>query len=111
MPQKPLLKANKKVEKKQAANRHGKTPKMKKGAFNLKPKKGRLQGDYNDQQELTKMINKTNESNLAAKAEQAGGHLKMVKAPPPVLAPADAKQKAKQAAKKKKGGDPEAMQD
>ena len=33
MPQKPLLKANKKVEKKQAANRHGKTPKMKKGEF------------------------------------------------------------------------------
>jgi hypothetical protein len=31
MPQKPLLKANKKLEKKQAANRHGKTPKTKKG--------------------------------------------------------------------------------
>ncbi|KAI8474529.1 MAG: hypothetical protein J3K34DRAFT_407301 [Monoraphidium minutum] len=110
MPQKPLHKAAKKVgvEKKQAANRHGKVPKMKKGAFAIKPKKGRLQGEFTMQQELTKMINKTNESEFAAKAEQAGGHMKMVKTAAPVFAPADAKQKAKQAAKKKKE---EAMQD
>jgi hypothetical protein len=52
-------------------------------------------------QDLTKAINLNNESNIAAKAEQAGGHLKMVKAPP-VLAPADTKKKAKAA---KGGGD------
>lgn len=116
------------------------------------------------------MIKMNNESNLAAKAEQAGGHLKMVRrrarawagggawseqwgsallgrmycrgracqacpglryapagrratnAPscprqvkaPPVLAPADAKQKAKQVGKpagKKQAGGPDAMQD
>jgi hypothetical protein len=48
------------------------------------------------QKDLSKMINQKNENNLAAHAEQAGGHLKMVKAPP-VLAPADAKKKAKAA--------------
>lgn len=33
MPQKPLLKAGKKIDKKQAANRHGKTPKTRKGKY------------------------------------------------------------------------------
>ena len=46
-------------------------------------------------QDLTKMINANNESNAASKAQQSGGHLAVVKAP--VLAPADQKQKAKQA--------------
>lgn len=46
-------------------------------------------------QDLTKMINANNESNLASKAQQSGGNLSVVKAP--VLAPADQKQKAKQA--------------
>ncbi|KIZ00713.1 hypothetical protein MNEG_7249 [Monoraphidium neglectum] len=110
MPQKPLLKANKKLEKKQAANRHGKTPKTKKGSLAIKPKRAALQGDYKDQQELSKMINKKNESNFAAKAEQAGGQMKMVKAPPPVLAPADAKKRAKEAKETKRAG-AAAMQD
>ncbi|GBF90390.1 hypothetical protein Rsub_02496 [Raphidocelis subcapitata] len=100
MPQKPLKAAGKKIEKKKpAANRHGKMPTTKKGAFNIKPKNARLAADFKDQQDLTKMINSKNEGNIAAKAEQAGGHLKMVRAPP-VLAPADAKKKAKAA----KGG-------
>ncbi len=46
-------------------------------------------------QDLTKMINANNEGNAASKAQQSGGHLTVVKAP--VLAPADQKQKAKQA--------------
>jgi hypothetical protein len=46
-------------------------------------------------QDLTKMINANNESNVASKAQQTGGTLTIVKAP--VLAPADQKQKAKQA--------------
>ena len=54
------------------------------------------------------MINRNNESNIAAKAEQAGGHLKMVKAPP-ILTPADAKKKAKEA-KQQGGGGGDAMQ-
>lgn len=33
MPQKPLMKPGKKIDKKQAANRHGKGPKMKKGEW------------------------------------------------------------------------------
>jgi len=35
--------------------------------------------DFNDQKELTKMINQNNENTFAARAEQAGGHLKMVR--------------------------------
>lgn len=33
-------------------------------------------------QELTKVINKKNEAAAASKAEQSGGHLGVVKAPP-----------------------------
>ncbi|KAF8072538.1 hypothetical protein HT031_000198 [Scenedesmus sp. PABB004] len=95
MPQKPL-KVGKKIAKAPAANRHGKTPKMKKGKFDLKPKKAALVAKWKDEKDLTKMINANNESNAAAKAQQSGGHLTVVKAAP-VLAPADAKQKAKAA--------------
>jgi hypothetical protein len=35
MPQKPVLKPGKKIQKKEAANRHGKAPKMKKGEPHL----------------------------------------------------------------------------
>eukprot|EP00878_Enallax_costatus_P004551 GHUV01004792.1.p1 GENE.GHUV01004792.1~~GHUV01004792.1.p1 ORF type:complete len:101 (+),score=40.96 GHUV01004792.1:265-567(+) len=94
MPQRPL-KVSKAIKKKPAANRHGKTPTMKKGKFDIKPKKAALATKYKDEKELTKMINANNESNLASKAQQSGGHLAVVKAP--VLAPADQKQKAKQA--------------
>lgn len=50
---------------------------------------------YREEKELTKMINANNEGNAASKAQQSGGQLAVVKAP--VLAPADQKQKAKQA--------------
>ncbi|KAF6264401.1 aspartic peptidase domain-containing protein [Scenedesmus sp. NREL 46B-D3] len=63
--------------------------------FDLKPKKPMLAAKYNDEKDLTKMINQKNESNAAGKAQQSGGQLSVVKAP--VLAPADQKQKAKQA--------------
>jgi hypothetical protein len=46
-------------------------------------------------QELTRLINANNESAVASKAQQSGGHLAVVKAP--VLAPADQKQKSKSA--------------
>eukprot|EP00882_Tetradesmus_deserticola_P008592 GHRQ01009060.1.p2 GENE.GHRQ01009060.1~~GHRQ01009060.1.p2 ORF type:complete len:101 (+),score=40.70 GHRQ01009060.1:190-492(+) len=94
MPQKPL-KVSKTIKKAPADNRHGKVPKMKKGSFDLKPKKPSLAAKYNDEKDLTKMINQKNESNAAGKAQQSGGQLCVVKAP--VLAPADQKQKAKQA--------------
>lgn len=67
-------------------------------------------GDYKDQQELTRMINKNNEHNLASKAEQAGGQLKMVKAPP-VLLPADAKKKAKEEEQRAKARQPPGVGD
>lgn len=93
MPQKPL-KVAKKIQK-PTGNRHGKKATMKKGKFDIKPKKSGLLEKYKDEKDLTKMINANNESNLASKAQQSGGHLAVVKAP--VLAPADQKQKAKQA--------------
>ncbi|WIA08378.1 hypothetical protein OEZ85_007817 [Tetradesmus obliquus] len=94
MPQKPL-RVSKTIKKAPAANRHGKVPKMKKGAFDIKPKKAKLVQKYNDEKDLTTMINAKNESNAAGKAQQNGGQLAVVKAP--VLQPADQKQKAKQA--------------
>lgn len=93
MPQKPL-KVAKKIQK-PTGNRHGKQPKMKIGKFDIKPKKVNLLQKYKDEKDLTKMINASNESNLASKAQQSGGNLNVVKAP--MLAPADQKQKAKQA--------------
>lgn len=50
---------------------------------------------YYHTQELTRLINANNESAVASKAQQSGGHLAVVKAP--VLAPADQKQKGKSA--------------
>lgn len=100
MPQKPL-KVAKKIQK-PSGNRHGKKPNMKKGAFDIKPKKTNLLQKYKDEKDLTKMINANNESNLARKAQQSGGNLAVVEAP--VLAPADQKQKAKQAKAAATGG-------
>lgn len=94
MPQKPLLKPGKKIQKKQAANRHGKTPQTKKGKMEKPPKKSAAAAKYREEKELSRAINARNEENLSALAEQKGGKLQMIKAPP-VLAPADAKQKLK----------------
>lgn len=46
-------------------------------------------------QELTKIINKKNESAAASKAEQSGGHLGVVKAPPGAADGKDDKKKHK----------------
>jgi len=100
MPQKPLLKAGKKIQKQKAASKHGKGGQTKKGRLTIAPKKPALQSTYKEQKELTKMINKSNESHFATKAQEAGGHLAVIKGPAPVLAPADQKQKAKAAKKK-----------
>lgn len=101
MPQKPLLKAGKKIDKgkKQAANRHGKAVQTKKGAFSVTPKNKKLSELDKDKKGLTKIINATNEANAATMASNAGGRLHMVKAAPPVLAPADQKKRAKSKAK------------
>ncbi|KAL6754888.1 hypothetical protein V8C86DRAFT_2689452 [Haematococcus lacustris] len=97
MPQKPVIKG-KKIEKKAAANRHGKVAKTTKGHFEKPPVKTKLLEAYKDNKELTKTINATNESNIAAKAENAGGRLKSLKAGPPVLAPKSRKKAAAAAA-------------
>mmetsp|Transcript_25557 Transcript_25557/g.64842 ORF Transcript_25557/g.64842 Transcript_25557/m.64842 type:complete len:108 (-) Transcript_25557:500-823(-) len=86
MPQKPVIKG-KKIDKKQAANRHGKIPQTRKGKFEKPPKKAKLLEQYNDDKEVTKMINANNESTFAAKAQTVGGRLKALKAPLPVNAP------------------------
>jgi hypothetical protein len=44
---------------------------------------------------MTKYINANNEAKIAGVAEGKGGKLGVVKAPPPVLATADAKGRAK----------------
>ncbi|GLC38387.1 hypothetical protein PLESTB_001583200 [Pleodorina starrii] len=94
MPQKPL-KANKKIDKKkEAANRHGKTAVTRKGKFDKPPKRGKALEAYKDDKDLSKAINKRNESNAAGIAEQAGGKLKVIKGPPPVMAPKDKQKKA-----------------
>ncbi|GLI61999.1 hypothetical protein VaNZ11_004571, partial [Volvox africanus] len=94
MPQKPL-KANKKIEKKkEAANKHGKTPVTRKGKFEKPPKKHKALELYKDEKELSKAINKRNESTAAGLAERSGGKLKMIKGPPPVMAPKDKQKKA-----------------
>ncbi|EFJ52907.1 hypothetical protein VOLCADRAFT_102864 [Volvox carteri f. nagariensis] len=94
MPQKPL-KANKKIEKKkEAANRHGKTSVTRKGKFEKPPKKGRSLELFKDDKELSKAINKRNESTAAGIAEQSGGKLKVIKGPPPVMAPKNKQKKA-----------------
>jgi hypothetical protein len=48
------------------------------GKFDKPPQKARLQDLYKENKEITKMINANNESNAAAKAENAGGRLKAV---------------------------------
>jgi hypothetical protein len=73
------------------------------GSFNIKPKKARLLSDYSDGRDLTKLINASNEAEFASKAQQAGGTLKTVKAPP-VLAPAHMKKKPGKLATGGKGG-------
>ncbi|GIL75369.1 hypothetical protein Vretimale_7943 [Volvox reticuliferus] len=94
MPQKPL-KANKKIDKKkEAANRHGKTPVTRKGKFDKPPKRNKALDLYKDEKELSKAINKRNESTAAGLAEQSGGKLKVIKGPPPVMAPKDKQKKA-----------------
>lgn len=98
MPQKPLLKAGKKIEKKkEAANRHGKVPLTKKGKYEKPPKNAKELQAFNDAKELTRVINKRNESSAAGMAANAGGKLKVISAPP-VLAPKDKQPK--------KGGQP-----
>ncbi|PNH07102.1 hypothetical protein TSOC_006460 [Tetrabaena socialis] len=89
MPQKQL-KPGKKIDKKQdAANRHGKTPVTRKGKYEKPPKKIKALELYQDEKEVSKAINKRNESSMAGVAEQKGGKLKMIKGPPPVLASKD----------------------
>ncbi|KXZ41952.1 hypothetical protein GPECTOR_236g556 [Gonium pectorale] len=96
MPQKPL-KANKKIDKKkEAANRHGKGAVTRKGKFEKPPKKGKALEAFKEEKDLSKAINKRNESNVAGLAEQKGGKLKTIKGPPPVLAPKDKQKKDKQ---------------
>lgn len=50
-------------------------------------------------QEMSKFINTHNEATAAGLAAAAGGKLAVVKGPPPVMATADAKAKAKAAKK------------
>ncbi|EIE20279.1 hypothetical protein COCSUDRAFT_54449 [Coccomyxa subellipsoidea C-169] len=83
MPQKALFnKARKTQGKSLAANRHGKILKQKKGKFALQPKRDSAKKILDDGMELTKAINKKNEEAAAGKAEQSGGRLGIVKAPP-----------------------------
>lgn len=74
------------------------------GKFDLAPKKKAARQQYEMEKDMTKFINAKNESRAAGLAEGAGGRLAVVKAPPPVLATADAKGKAK-AAKKAAAGE------
>lgn len=96
MPQKPLTSKGKKAgpPKKQAANRHGKDLRVKKGRLSKPPKKGIAAKDFKESRELTKAINAENESKFAGVAASSGGHLAVIKAPP-VLAPADQKNKTR----------------
>ncbi|KAG2502185.1 hypothetical protein HYH03_000672 [Edaphochlamys debaryana] len=87
MPQGALKAKKTIVKKKEAANRHGKAAVTRKGKFDKPPKKGKALEAYNESQDLTKAINKRNEGNAAGVAESKGGKLKMIKAPPPILAP------------------------
>uniref|UniRef100_A0A7S3VVZ1 Uncharacterized protein n=1 Tax=Dunaliella tertiolecta TaxID=3047 RepID=A0A7S3VVZ1_DUNTE len=104
MPQKPLVK-NKKIDKKQqAANRHGKTPRTKKGNWDLAPKKPKELAAFKENKEITKAINAGNESTFAAKAQNAGGKLKSLKAPLPVNAPKGAEKKRSGAKAKEAAG-------
>ncbi|KAK9904149.1 hypothetical protein WJX75_005438 [Coccomyxa subellipsoidea] len=83
MPQKALFnKVRKSQGKSLAANRHGKVVKHKKGNFVLLPKRDSAKKILNDGKELTKAINHKNEEAAAGKAEQSGGRLGIVKAPP-----------------------------
>ena len=59
------------------------------GKFALPPKKDAAREKHAEDQALTKDINLKNESNAASKAEQLGGRLGVVKAPP--VQPADMK--------------------
>ena len=59
------------------------------GKFALPPKKDAAREKLAEEQALTKEINLRNESNAAGKAEQMGGRLGVVKAPP--AQPADGK--------------------
>lgn len=78
-------------QKKQAANRHGKGAVTKKGKLQKVPKKATLVKQYNEEKELTKMINARNEGTAAGMAAKGGGKLNVVK--PPVLASANEKSK------------------
>ncbi|CAL8470878.1 g10420 [Coccomyxa elongata] len=83
MPQKALFnKVRKSQGKSLAANRHGKVVKQKKGNFVLQPKKESARKVLEEGKELTKAINHKNEEAAAGKAEQSGGRLGVVKAPP-----------------------------
>lgn len=94
MPQKPLSKPGKKIEKKTAANRHGKSPQTRKGKLDKPPKKLALLAQLRESKELSKEINAKNEAEFAGKAELGGGKLSMIKTLPPVLAPADQRKKS-----------------
>jgi hypothetical protein len=88
MPQKPLLKKPKKVEKKKGhVNMHGKGGKHLhgKGRQEIPPKNKMLIVEKAQQQNLSKHICKKNLNNFANKAELQGGKLRTIA--PPVLQP------------------------
>jgi Protein of unknown function (DUF2462) len=74
------------------------------GKFDIAPKKKVLKQQYEQDKDMTKFINANNESRAAGLAAASGGKLAVVKAPPPVLATADAKGKAKAAKKAAESG-------
>ncbi|KAK6933853.1 Uncharacterized protein family UPF0390 [Dillenia turbinata] len=61
-------------------NRHGKTPKTRKGKRFMKPSK--LTKEMDDDRELSKFINHFNEVKAATVAKKEGGQLKIIKPPP-----------------------------
>ncbi|KAK9842286.1 hypothetical protein WJX81_004653 [Elliptochloris bilobata] len=96
MAQKPLFKkAQKAKSKPAAANRHGKVLKVKKGKVFKAPKMEAAKAAFNDAKELTTAINARNESRAAGLAEQNGGRLAVLRAPPPVAAAGNDKRKGR----------------
>eukprot|EP00892_Ulva_mutabilis_P012537 jgi/Ulvmu1/9656/UM054_0088.1 len=104
MPQKPLNVKKGVLKKKTAANKHGKGgTATKKGAKAAAPKRSRAIQQSNESNEITKIINSTNEERAAGAAVSSGARLKMVKADaPPAASKVKASKKNKTAEMAKK---------
>eukprot|EP01024_Parvocaulis_polyphysoides_P017742 TRINITY_DN17834_c0_g3_i1.p2 TRINITY_DN17834_c0_g3~~TRINITY_DN17834_c0_g3_i1.p2 ORF type:complete len:104 (-),score=16.80 TRINITY_DN17834_c0_g3_i1:546-857(-) len=95
MPQKTLYnKVKKTIQKTGAANRHGKTPRIRKGKFVKVPKKAALLAAFKESKDLTAFVDSKNEGGAAAKVENDGAKFSIFKAPP-VMASAQYKQEKK----------------